>query len=407
MTRFRSALCLLALSAAACDADSVFGPGSGPAEISSVSVAADGHTVCALSTGGRAYCWGGTNVYGQHGTGKGGSYEVYQTTPARVAGNLRFRAISPGENYACASTADGALYCWGSKQGIGTSDTTHVLSPARVGGERLAEIASLGWGFGPCGITPEGEARCATWQGFSTLAPGTRFTSFASSVVYIGIDSPSHGGYSRAYGHRCGISGTAALCWGDNWAGELGNGTVAPEETLSRPSPPTTTPAPVAGGTQFRAVDTGYRYSCAIAVDDAPWCWGWGVYGQLGTGGRTSSSVPVRVAGGLRLSSISVGSSHTCGVATDGEGWCWGDNHLGQLGNGGSTDPESPLGYYKLSPARVLGGLKWKQISVGSWVTCGVTTTGEVYCWGFNGSGELGNGTQTSSNVPTRVIFPS
>ncbi len=98
---------------------------------------------------------------------------------------------------------------------------------------------------------------------------------------------------------------------------------------------------------------------------------------------------------GLTFTSVSAGSRHTCGLTPSGAGYCWGDNSSGQLGDGTITSTATP--------AIVSGGLNFATVSAGEKHTCGVTANGVVYCWGDNRSGQLGNGTTTSSAIPTVV----
>ena len=93
--------------------------------------------------------------------------------------------------------------------------------------------------------------------------------------------------------------------------------------------------------------------------------------------------------------SAGAGGSHTCGMTTGGAAYCWGYNSYGELGDGTTTN--------RTSPVLVLGGLSFPQVSAGASHTCGVTTGGAAYCWGDNSYGDLGNGTTTSSVTPVAV----
>ncbi|HEX6107251.1 MAG TPA: hypothetical protein VFZ26_16815 [Gemmatimonadales bacterium] len=100
-------------------------------------------------------------------------------------------------------------------------------------------------------------------------------------------------------------------------------------------------------------------------------------------------------ATGLVFQQLSGGYDHTCGVTADQRAYCWGYNGLGQLGDGTTTQ--------RLTPVPVAGDLRFRQISAGSFVTCGVTTSDRVYCWGSNEIGQLGDGTTTRRLTPVRV----
>lgn len=389
--RNTSASCIAAVAAlalGACDRDPT---GSRGDEIASVTVANDAPVVCALTTEGGAYCWGGNNFSGNLGTGSIDTNEVYHTTPEAVAGGVRFTTISPAPTYTCATTAGAELYCWGEYPGaVGVGK---VPAPQVMAGVRFADVRAMGWGLGPCGLSPEGQAACAAFggAGFTPVAPGQAFSAFTRSLSFVAAGGNS----SRTYIHQCGLREGMVLCWGENWYGELGNGSRTPVNGFE----PVLTPSPVAGSTRFSSVGTGMNHACALATDGTAWCWGRGLYGMLGTGSTDDSLAPAQVAGGLRLASLSVGKFHACGVATDGAAYCWGLNGQGALGAGTAVE-------FSATPVLVAGGLRWKQVSAGESTTCGVTDDAAVYCWGQGGSGQLGNGAQTDSPVPVRVAFP-
>ena len=124
----------------------------------------------------------------------------------------------------------------------------------------------------------------------------------------------------------CGILTDGSLwCWGDNYDGQLGDGTQ-----LNR-----TTPVPVAGDATWAQVDTGGQHTCGIRTDGSLWCWGDNTFGQVGDGTSGTSYLyhqPVRVGTDTDWSTVATGYYHTCGIHTDGSLWCWGENSQGQLG---------------------------------------------------------------------------
>jgi alpha-tubulin suppressor-like RCC1 family protein len=189
--------------------------------------------------------------------------------------------------------------------------------------------------------------------------------------------------------YTCGVtsSGTA-YCWGNNEAGQLGNGSIAHS-----------TPAPVAvsGGLTFTALAAGSWHTCGLTGSGAAYCWGNNGWGRLGDGSTTSSTTPVVVSGGLVFAALALGEYHTCGLVGSGAAYCWGSNSLGQLGNGSTTDASSPV--------PVSGGLTFTAIAVGTYPghTCALAGSGATYCWGYNGLGQLGNGAHTQRQPPSVV----
>ncbi|MDE3053950.1 MAG: hypothetical protein KGJ70_08700 [Gemmatimonadota bacterium] len=193
---------------------------------------------------------------------------------------------------------------------------------------------------------------------------------------------------SAGYAHTCGLTaGGKAYCWGANESGELGDSAAGTESAV---------PVPVDGNLVFRSISAGGVFSCGVTTSGAGYCWGSNGYGVLGDGTTTDRAAPVAVAGGLTFTSIVAGVYHTCGLTTTGAAYCWGDSAYGQLGTGFTA----ALG---LSPQVVAGGLTFKSIAVGEMATCGVTSAGAAYCWGAGSFGDLGNGSNDQSNVPAPV----
>jgi alpha-tubulin suppressor-like RCC1 family protein len=118
-----------------------------------------------------------------------------------------------------------------------------------------------------------------------------------------------------------------------------------------------------------------------------------------GLGGKVKSFSPFGAVdpgvATFNLTSLTAGYSHTCGLTSGGTAYCWGWNASGQLGDGDTTS--------RLTPTPVVGGLTFASISAGYDHTCGLTSGGAAYCWGFNIDGELGDGTTTGHLTPTPV----
>lgn len=143
-------------------------------------------------------------------------------------------------------------------------------------------------------------------------------------------------------------------------------------------------------------ISAGGSLTCGVALSGAGYCMGWNFFGTLGDGTTTDRSTPTRVVGGLTFRQVSAGSLHSCGVSTGHRAYCWGANSAGELGDG--TTQSHP------SPAQVRGSHLFRQVDVGSNYTCGVTYPDNLaYCWGYNGFGNLGDGSATTRLLPVAV----
>jgi alpha-tubulin suppressor-like RCC1 family protein len=147
------------------------------------------------------------------------------------------------------------------------------------------------------------------------------------------------------------------------------------------------------------AISSGMQHSCALLASGTVQCWGLGYEGQLGNGTSIGSMfnalTPVTVSGISTATAIATGDYHSCALLASGSVQCWGWNQSGELGNG--TNNPVP------TPETVIGISTATAIAAGHRDTCALLASGAVQCWGFNNYGELGNGTTTDSNVPVTV----
>lgn len=419
------------------------------ASLSFVSISRGAYDVCGITADGHAYCWG-TNSYGEDGDATTST----NATPVLVQGGQTFVVVSVGAYQSCGLVAGGAAWCWGRNEsgelGNGATADSHVPVPV-AGGHTFVAISA---GNPTCAIDRNGASWC--WGDNSSGALGNGSTTnsavpvaVTNGLIFSSISVSTYPG-STSLSYACGITtSAAAYCWGNNLYGQLGNGTDAA----------TLVPIPVAGGFTFAALSAGYGNACGITTVGVAVCWGLRAFGDLGNGTIGYRNLPTPVTGGLSFTTLSIGEKHGCGLVTAGDVYCWGDGSVGELGNGANLGSPSPVkvagGHHFVSlgatsgrvtcaiasdslpptaatycwgsnamgelghgtleasdnvPVLVAGGLNFQSVSSsddvqaqGYSTTCAVTTTGVGYCWGYNGSGQLGNGTFASTPNPTPV----
>jgi alpha-tubulin suppressor-like RCC1 family protein len=184
--------------------------------------------------------------------------------------------------------------------------------------------------------------------------------------------------------HSCAVDQDGiAYCWGQGVFGQLGNGLLSTALT----------PVLVSGGHMFAAISAAESHTCGLTTTGQAYCWGINNVGQLGNGSTANSSIPMPVAGDLSFTTIAAGDMHTCGLTTDGHVYCWGFGAA--LGNGSTA--------VRTMPTAIAGGMTFIALTAGRTHTCALTGDGVAYCWGANASGQLGTGTQLNALTPTRV----
>lgn len=209
------------------------------------------------------------------------------------------------------------------------------------------------------------------------------YTLNVANTLFDAVSFAADGGF-----FSCAITTAGGVkCWGQNTNGELGNGGTTKSNT----------PVDVVGLSGVRAIALGGFHACAILDTGDLACWGLNSKGQLGDGTTTKRLTPVMVAlGGSKAAAVSAGNEQTCIVTTLGGAKCWGGNTNGLLGDGTTTVRYTPVDVQGLSTG-IIG------ISAGYTHSCALLADGTPKCWGFNSSGQLGDGTLTTRLTPVAV----
>jgi alpha-tubulin suppressor-like RCC1 family protein len=284
-----------------------------------------GHTCAVVSDG--VQCWG-KNDSGQLGDGTQNSSVAPVMVGLGSAG-----AISMGDNHGCA-IVDGTAFCWGSGEHgqVGNGDYSNSLVPAQVlmkdGNATIpmthAKSISASWRHTCASV--DGGAYCWGSNAFGELGVSNLQPS-AIALPVTGLQS-SVGAVATGMNHSCAVVGDQVSCWGVDVFGQLGDG--PPDASLSRVTVHVDAQTPLTGASDVVA---GVFHSCAIA-DGGVLCWGNNWYGQLGTGSLDHESYAVSVlAPGSGITELTAGAMHTCATAA-GVTWCWGTGYAGRLGNG-------------------------------------------------------------------------
>jgi alpha-tubulin suppressor-like RCC1 family protein len=376
----------------------------GTSDWQSVSVGAD-HS-CALKTNGNAYCWG-SNRNGQLGVtrfdttcGTGNSQFRCAATPLQVQPGVRFASISAGARHTCAITTTREAYCWGANE-------QNQLGQPSFGGVTLLRVpGALPWAqisagsTHTCAVRTDGALFC--WGSNDRGQIGNADFAGGFSPVRVVIPAPV-ASVSAGEERTCARTTTGTVyCWGAVWTSRENGLEITRAQT---------TPQLVPGAPAMAWLSVGSFTTCGSDASGFAYCWEANPRGEMGTGTVVGSTTPQRVATDLEFVQISAGIVQSCGVVISGAGYCWGDDSFGQIGVSPSVLVERCDSQQLLcatTPVRVAGRQAFTEISTGFGShTCGVTTKGNLYCWGLGASGQRGDGRGAiATSLPTLVTEP-
>ena len=287
----------------------------------------------------------GTNYYGELGT----TDTLDRPTPTQVVNLTGVSAIAAGPDFSLAVRSDGSVWSWGddTKSQLGTTSTQLCQSHYQ------------------CSSTPV-------------------------QVFQSGISAVAGGGVNGMALATNGI----VFAWGENSFGQLGNGGTTPSVT----------PVQVQGISGVKAIAVGGGFSMALKQDGTLWTWGANTNGELGIGSTdfNAHSTPQQVTAlGTPVIAIAAGNTFALAVTSDSKVWAWGNSLDGDLGV-----PFNQISPDYSTPQQVAGLSGATTVSAGGSFALALVS-GAVYAWGNNDYGELGNGSNDSTNTgvftPTQV----
>jgi alpha-tubulin suppressor-like RCC1 family protein len=356
------------------------------AALSSVSAAAPLSQIAAGSAGsylvksdGSVWAWGDYHA-GQNAGTLAAEKENTHTVPAAMAGLSDVAAVSAGSGHSIALKRDGTVWTWGynGEGQLGTRGAADSRFP------KPEQVSGL--------------------SGITAVVAGDRYCMALKS------------------------DGTV-WSWGNNWHGQLGDGTKNSSST----------PSQVAGLSNIAALTAGMGHSFALDKDGSVWAWGYNDDGELGDGKRKDRLTPFKIPGLSGIKAIAAGSHHSVALKNDGTVWMWG----GQNKADRSTTPRrltglsqiiaiSVGGWYSLAlkddgtvwawgviangeqdddtmnevirrPVQIKGLTDVAGIAAGMWHALAIKKDRTIWAWGRNYFGALGDGTETSRRLPVRA----
>ena len=195
--------------------------------------------------------------------------------------------------------------------------------------------------------------------------------------------------------HTCALKGGKVYCWGGNGSGQLGDGTTTSSNT------PVLVADGAMGNSGVTAVAAGRAHTCALKGGQV-YCWGDNYFGQLGDETNTDRNTPTLVAdgemGNSGVTAVAAGWFHTCALK-GGQVYCWGSNYFGRLGDGTTTDRNTPT----LVADGAMGNSGVTAVAAGGLHSLGLKDTTCLFAWGYNYYGQLGDGTTTNRTTPVQV----
>ncbi len=343
------------------------------------------YSSAALRTDGTLWTWG-RNAEGQLGDGT----LIQRTSPGQLGTATNWQNVQAGGSHLLATRSDGTLWSWGynltGQLGQGFNDLTlRGNVPTQVGTATNWSLLAPGFDFS---VAAKTDGTVWSWGDNGTNELGY----LARTPLPVAEQAGPIVAASAGNGHAAVIKSDGTLwLWGNNANGQLG---IGASDSGQHPVP--TQPMP---GTTWDSVAAGSVHTAAIRSDGTLWTWGYNFYGQLGDGTTTQRTSPVQVGTDTNWQEIAVGYYHTIARKTDGTLWAWGYNSDGQLGSG-VADGSTP----HPTPTQIGTATNWTHVVSHGYHTIATRSDGTLWGWGYNGYGQIGNGTVTSPvSTPVQV----
>ena len=336
---------------------------------------------------------------------------------------IRIVKVSNGSYHSFGLTSDGRIYAWGrntsGELGIGTTLARSNVPIAvkttgtPMDGKVVKQVEGGGRYEGSHSIALASDGTVYTWglNQYGQLGNNTTINS-RSPVAVQAAGTPMEGKtivqIAAGADHSLALdSGGALYAWGSNAYGQLGNGTTT---NSSVPVAVKIAGTPLAGKTIVQ-IAAGANHNMVLTSDGAVYTWGWNYHGQLGNNTKTNSNTIVAVQtigtpiAGKKIVKIAAGQGHSLALTDDGMVYTWGRNDTGQLGNNVTTDAMLPVAVTVTGTP--MSNKTIVEIASGARHSLAIDSSGKVYAWGHNGSGQLGNNSTVNALTPVAVQAPA
>lgn len=344
--------------------------------------------------------------------GEGTDRFANSTVPVQAKDINGVVAVEAGARISVALKADGTVWTWGDDSwGLGHGEFVTSKYPRRVEGISGVTDIAVGCMFFTLALKADGTVWAWGYNGAGMLGDGSTECRYTPVQVrgLTDIKAIDAGTYHSVALKKDGT----VWAWGDNIFGTLGTGFNGMNVL---------TPEQVRGLTGVVAVAAGGRYTLVLKGDGTVWAWGHGVSDMLPGSVLTTRTTPTQIPGLSNVTAVAAGDSHSLFLKKDGTVWAWGSNRDGQLGTG-SKAVEAP--WQEKSPQQVLGLSNVSAVSTGGFagrvfsmamvpdrsgkivLRIGQPTARiggvDLYAWGENDNGQLGDGSTALRTTPVKV----
>ena len=326
--------------------------------------------------------------------------------------------ISAGSYHSIAVNSNGDLYSWGwngqGQLGNGTNTDSNVPLPVRtagtpMAGKKIVHVSTGGNFYKGSSLALSSEGKVYSWGANDQGQLGNGTATNSNLPVEVKTEGTPMAG-KKIIQTAIGVTHSMALdsegkvySWGENVNGLLGTGDAIP--TLS-PVLVRTGGTPMEGK-KIVQISAGGTHSMALDSEGNIYAWGWGGEGQLGNGENNNSNVPILVKKegtgleGKTIKKVMAGGMFSMVLTSDGSLYSWGKNNYGQIGDG--TTNNYNLAVAVKTEGTPMAGKTVVDFSISNEHTVALTSDGQIYAWGRNESGQLGDGTNTASTLPVAV----